>query len=269
MRIAVVAPSTPIEPAVAEAVLALAAERFPEAELAFDPQCFLVHNHFAGTDETRAAALVAAANDPAVDAIWFARGGYGSCRIAQEVLAKLGPAAGAKTYLGYSDAGFLLAGLHRAGIGRVAHGPMPGDIKRPGGADAAARSLAWMVRGDPGALEPALGGRPSLAFNITVLSQLLGTPLEPDFSGRVLMLEDVAEYHYRIDRSLFHITSNRSVRRAAGIRLGRCSDIPENDRDFGEDEEAIARHWCAASGIKWLGRADIGHDAENRVVPFG
>jgi muramoyltetrapeptide carboxypeptidase len=68
---------------------------------------------------------------------------------------------------------------------------------------------------------------------------------------------------------MFHITSNPAVRRVAGIRLGRCSLVPENDRDFGETEEEVVRHWCERSGIPWLGVADIGHDADNKVVPFG
>jgi muramoyltetrapeptide carboxypeptidase len=74
---------------------------------------------------------------------------------------------------------------------------------------------------------------------------------------------------YRTDRSMFHITSNPNVRGVAGIRLGRCSDVPENDPDFGETEEEIARHWCERAGIPYLGRADIGHDSANKVVPFG
>ena len=113
------------------------------------------------------------------------------------------------------------------------------------------------------------GDKPVVAFNITILSQLLGTPLQPDLTGHVIMLEDVSEYLYRIDRALFHITSNPAVRKAAGIRLGRCSDIPDNDPDFGQDEEQIVRYWCDRSGIAYLGRADIGHDAENKIVPFG
>jgi muramoyltetrapeptide carboxypeptidase len=107
------------------------------------------------------------------------------------------------------------------------------------------------------------------AFNLTVFSQLLGTPLQPDLTDHILMIEETGEYMYRIDRSLFHITSNPQVRRVAGISLGRCSAIPENDPDFVLDEVAIAQHWCAVSGIPWLGRADIGHDAANTVVPFG
>ena len=268
MRILVVAPSTPIGEAEAARVAALAAERFPEVELDFHRQCFLSHNHFAGTDRQRTDAFLEAANDPGVDAVWFARGGYGSCRIAEEVLAGLGPAARAKTWLGYSDAGYLLAGLYRSGIGTVAHGPMVRDIVRQGGEAAIERALAWLSRRAPEALEPGLTG-PAAAFNITVFAHMIGTPLQPDLAGHVLILEDVYEHMYRTDRAMFHITSNPDVRRVGGIRLGRCSEVPLNDPDFGETEEEVFRFWCGKSGIPYLGRADIGHDADNKVVPFG
>src|SRR5690349_20458341 len=130
MRIGVVAPSTRLPPETAEQVRRIATERGCDAELVFHPQCFRQHNHFAGTDAERAEAFVEIANDPAYDALWFARGGYGSCRIAEQVVERLGPAARDKVYLGYSDAGFLLAGLYRAGFPRLAHGPMPGDARR-------------------------------------------------------------------------------------------------------------------------------------------
>jgi muramoyltetrapeptide carboxypeptidase len=130
--------------------------------------------------------------------------------------------------------------------------------------------LRYIVERAPDALEPSVSAsHPSAAFNITVLNHILGTALEPDLSGHVLMLEDVSEHIYRIDRSLHHITSFASVRRVAGLRLGRCTDIPSNDPDFGQDEEAVMKHWCAISGIPYLGRADIGHDIDNKVVPFG
>ena len=270
MRIGVVAPSTPIGRDVAERVSGLAREAFPELELVFHPQCFLSHNHFAGPDEVREAAFLEVANDGAFDALWLARGGYGSCRIAEAVLARLGSAAGDKTYLGYSDAGYMLAGLYAAGVGQVAHGPMPQDIRREDGASAVLRALGWLCGRSPEALEPSLDGDiPAAAFNITVFSLLLGTPLQPDLFGHVLMLEDVSEYMYRTDRSMFHITSNPGVREVRGIRLGRCSEVPQNDPDFGETEEEVVRHWCERSGIAFLGRADIGHDAANKVVPFG
>jgi muramoyltetrapeptide carboxypeptidase len=271
-RIGIVAPASRLDPALAERVSALAAERYPDAkvELVFHPQCFLSEGHFAGPDAARAEAFLEVANDPAFDALWFARGGYGSGRIAEDVLPKLEPAAREKRYLGYSDVGMLLAGLYALGFEKLAHGPMPSDIRRAGGEAAAARSLAWLVEGDQASLEASVSsGTKSAAFNITILSHLLGTLLQPDLSGHVLMLEETEEQMYRIDRALFHITSNPGIRKAAGIRLGRCSDILPNEPDFVLQEEEVVRHWCAKSGIRYLGRADIGHDIDNKVVPFG
>ena len=265
MRIAVVAPSCTLKPEAAEAVQALVAKR-GDCELAIHPQCFLSDGHFAGPDEARLAALREVMADSTVDAVWFARGGYGSNRIAEAALTDLPPAAARKLYMGYSDAGFLHAGLHKAGLD-VAWGPMPQDVMRQGGDAAVSRALDWLVRRDPAALEGGLQGA-AMAFNLTVLANLLGTVLEPDLAGVDLLIEDVGEHHYRIDRTMFHLTASPNVRRAARLRLGRVGDIPANDPDFGRDECAIVEDWCARSGIPYGGRADIGHDVRNRVVPF-
>src|SRR5580693_2762389 len=85
------------------------------------------------------------ANDESYDAVWFARGGYGSCRVAEAVMRGLTEPSRRKTYLGYSDAGMLLAALYQAGFRAVAHGPMAQDILRIGGEIAITRALAWMV----------------------------------------------------------------------------------------------------------------------------
>jgi muramoyltetrapeptide carboxypeptidase len=239
-------------------------------DLVFHPQCFSSAGHFAGDDRERIEALVEVANDPSLDAVWFARGGYGACRVAEDAIPQLNTAARHKKWLGYSDAGFLLAGLYKAGFKHVAHGPMPVDLIREDGEKAVKRGLAWLVDGASSSLERGVTpGHPNLAFNLTILSQLLGTPLEPPLEGRVLMLEDVGEYMYRIDRYFFHVTSNPAVRRCAGIRLGRCSAVPKNDPHFVLTEEEVTRFWCERSGIPYLGRADIGHDSDNKVVPFG
>jgi muramoyltetrapeptide carboxypeptidase len=269
-NIAIVAPASRITPELAEDVRAIADKFYgARAALHFHTQCFLASGHFAGTDAERADALIEVANDPRFDAVWFARGGYGSGRIADTVLQNLKPAAKDKLYLGYSDLGYLLAGLYKAGC-KVAHGPMPADLRREGGEKAVTRALPYLVERDRDMLEPNVSpDRPSVAFNITVLNHILGTALEPDLLGHVLMLEEVSEHMYRIDRSLHHITSFASIRRVAGLRLGRCSDIPPNDPDFGHGEEDVMKHWCKVSGIPYLGRADIGHDIDNKVVPFG
>lgn len=270
IRIAVVAPGGRIAPETAERAQTLIASHYPPEALQihFHPQCFAAAGHFAGDDRTRADALVEVANDPSFDAVWFARGGYGACRIAADVIGRLDEPAKAKTYLGYSDTGVLLGALYKAGIGRPVHGPMPGDINRAGGEAAVLRGLAFLTGGEglEGSLE---AGVPRLAYNAAVLSSVLGTPLEPTFAGHVLMIEEVSEYMYRLDRYLFHITSSPAVRTVAGIRLGRISAVPPNDPDFGLHDEAVMQDWCARAAIPYLGRADIGHDIDNKIVPFG
>jgi muramoyltetrapeptide carboxypeptidase len=265
MKIAVVAPSCTLTRQAADRLQALVRER-NDCEVMVHPQCFLADGHFAGPDEARLSALREVMADPSFDAVWFARGGYGSNRIAEAAVADLPEEARSKVYVGYSDAGFLHAAFHKAGL-EVAWGPMPQDFHREAGQGAVTRALDWIVRRDPSSLEPELQG-PAMAFNLTVLAALLGTVLEPDFSGVDLLIEDVSEHHYRIDRTMFHVTASPNVRRVARLRLGRVGNIPANDPDFGRDELSIVKEWCERSGIAFGGRADIGHDVLNRVVPF-
>jgi muramoyltetrapeptide carboxypeptidase len=267
MRIAVVGPSNTVPRDVPERIHALAADRYgtDAPEIFFHPQCFLTEGHFAGPDKARADALVEVANDPQVDAVWFGRGGYGADRIAERAIARMDVNARGKTFLGYSDAGFILAGLLAHGIGVPVHGSMPTDIIRSGGDAAVARSLDWLMAGGKRSVPQS---RKFAAFNLTVLSHLLGTSLQPDLTDRILMVEEVDEPMYAIDRSLFHVTGNADVRKCAGLMLGRCTPVTPNTPDFGLDEVTVARHWCEVSGIPYLGRADIGHDGENKVVPF-
>lgn len=263
MRIGVMAPSCPLKRDAADQVTALATTL--SAELVVHPQCFREEGHFAGVDAERLAALREMMADPAIDAIWFARGGYGSNRIAAEAMHDLPAAAHAKRIVGYSDGGFLLAALHKAGLA-VAHGPMVQDVAREGGEAAVLRTLHWLVNGDAQALEPGLTG-PAFAFNLVVLSSLMGTALEPDFAGAELLIEEVDEELYRIDRFLYHVSSQPGFARLRQLRLGRCKLKP-NDRPFGAELEAVVRHWCERAQVPFGGLADIGHDAANRLVPF-
>lgn len=270
LRIAVVAPSTPITAEDADAVTALARLTHPQVELVFADQCFAVHGHFAGPDTARLDALVEMANRPDIDAIWFARGGYGACRLAEAAVAAMQPVARGKAFLGYSDQGNILAALYRDGFDHVAHGPMLADVRREGGDAAVTRALDWLVSRDPALVDANIRpGERVAAFNLMTLSMLLGTPLEPDLAGHVLLIEEVSEHLYAFDRAMFHITTVLGPRGLAGLRLGRVSAVPENDRPFGMEAEDIAQHWCSINGIPYLGRADIGHDADNKIVPFG
>lgn len=264
-RIAICAPSRSLTADDAARVTALAQD-YPGLELHFHPQCFLEDGHFAGSDTERTAALVDCANDPGFDAVWFARGGYGAARVAEDALQRLDHEADRKTYLGYSDGGVLLGGLYANRIGRQVHASMPADVRRDCGEVAVRRTLAWLA-GERGGLEPSLDHHPAVAFNLYNLAMLCGTPLMPGLAGHVVMVEEVSEYLYAVDRLFFHVTAHLGG--IAGLRLGRITQVPENDAPFGHDEEAIARHWCARHAIPYLGRADIGHDIDNKIVPFG
>ena len=98
---------------------------------------------------------------------------------------------------------------------------------------------------------------------------MIGTPIMPDLSEHVLMIEEVSEHLYAFDRAMFNVTSHLADKGLEGLLLGRVSDVPENDRAFGEEPGDIAQRWCERSGIAYLGRCDIGHDVDNKVVPFG
>ena len=270
MRIGVVAPARPIGPLGATRVGAFAAIAYPQVDLVFHPQCFESDGgHFAGPDARRADAFLELANDAAFDAVWFARGGYGSNRLLDLVMPRLGPPAATKTFIGYSDMGFLLAALYARRIGRPAHGPMPIDIGRPGGDRTVARALGWLATRDRQGLEPGLGGRPAAAFNLAILTSLIGTPWLPDLTDHVLLIEDVSEPLYRIDRMLFQLSAATQLKGLAGLRLGAVSDIQLNDPPWRETPEQMIRRWCAAMDVPYLGTAEIGHTQGNRVVPFG
>ena len=266
-RIAICAPATAITPAHAAAIEQLVADEFPEHSVYVHPQCFESWGHFAGTDLQRLTALLECANDPQYDAVWFAKGGYGSNRIAQAAVAQMNDAARQKTYVGFSDMGYMLAALYRAGIGQPVHGSMPVSARSERGREAVRRVLRWFS-GDGSGLEPHLDGKtPTVAFNLITLAMLVDTPLLPDLTGHVVMVEEVSEHLYAVDRLFFSLSN--TLPRVAGLRLGAVNNVPENDREFGQSAEEIAQYWCARAGIPYLGRAEIGHTADNRIVPFG
>ncbi len=266
-NIAICAPATPITREQADALDVLVAAEFPMHNVTFHDQCFELDGHFAGPDLRRLEALLECANDPAYDAVWFAKGGYGSNRIAEAAVAQMNTAARAKTYVGFSDAGYLLAALYRHGIGQSVHGSMPVSARSEGGREAVRRVLRWFA-GDNSGLEPSVDGKtPVAAFNLITLSMIAGTPMMPDLSGHVVMVEEVSEHLYSIDRLFFNLAG--SLPRVAGLRLGSVTNVPENYREFTQSPEEIAKFWCARAGIPYLGRAEIGHTSANRVVPFG
>ncbi len=271
MKVAVIAPSRSLQRDAVDPLMRVQAQdpELARIHVAIHEQCFLSHGHFAGDDDTRAAAFLEVANDPSIDAIWFARGGYGSGRLLPLIIPALRAPAARKTYLGYSDTGYLLAALAQMGVGQCVHGPLLSDGLRDGGEDALARVLAWLTSRDDASLEPSLGeAKRAYAFNLTILASLAATEHLPTMDGAVLMIEDIGEHLYAVDRHLMTVFTSGRFDRLHGVRCGRISDVPENDIDFGQEAEEIVRFWCERRGVPYLGRADVGHDADNKLVPF-
>ena len=272
LTIGIVAPARSIDRDTADRVTRFTREFYGnDVELHFHPQCFLQSGHFAGSDDARGLAFIEYANAPDIDMIWFARGGYGSMRLKDEVFERLDQNARAKAYLGYSDMGAVLSRLYKLQIGRPIHAPMPAEINRSNGEACISRVLDYVTGRSKDGLETQIASpHPRIAINVTVLEHLIGTQWQPDLSGHVLMLEDVGEYEYAIDRKMFSLCNNANIRSVQGIAAGRFSSVPENDDiEFGASPIEIVRDWCRRSDIPYLGEADIGHDIGNKIVVWG
>jgi muramoyltetrapeptide carboxypeptidase len=151
----------------------------------------------------------------------------------------------------------------------VVHGPMVSDIHRHDGEATVARSLGWMARGDRAGLEPGLRGQPSAAFNLSILTSLIGTPWLPDLTDHVLIVEEVSEPMYAIDRMLFKVANATQLKGIAGLRLGAVTAVQANEPPWGETLDYMMVRWSRDMGVPYLGRAEIGHTQANHVVPFG
>lgn len=204
--------------------------------------------HLAGTDEHRAADLNAAIADPAVRAIWVARGGYGLTRILDRIDWK-GLDADPKLLVGFSDVSALLvAAWQRIGLVSV-HGHFAGQLARqPSEARERLRAVLFGASATgplPGAPLPGtptgVVHGPLVGGNLTVLAALAGTPDAVDASGCVLLLEEVGEAPYRVDRLLTQLRCSGAFDGAVGVAVGapvRCD--PPADRPSATFAQVLA-----------------------------
>lgn len=192
--------------------------------------------YLAGSDAARAADLQAAWCDPAVSVVFCSRGGYGAARLLDLLDWEAMRAAGPKTLVGSSD---ITALHHTFGVELgvpTLHGPMPAcvTIADEGGPEpltwrhlrAALSGEPLTVHGDrvlsPGRAEGVLAGG-----NLSLLASMCGTRWQPDFSGKIVFLEDIGEDPYRIDRMLTQLLQSGAFAGVRGIVLGSwvgCGD---------------------------------------------
>jgi muramoyltetrapeptide carboxypeptidase len=264
-KVAVVAPAGPFDRASFEAGLAIISERYRPT---FDEGLFSQHLYFAGDDSRRIAELNAAFEDESVKAIFSARGGYGAMRLLPNVRLSARP----KPLIGFSD----ITALHQLAQSKgwvSFHAPVLTQLgKQP--KDVIARLFALLESPSPAApltgattLVKGVAEGPLLGGNLSVLTRLLGTPYMAPLDGAVLLLEDVGERPYRLDRMWTHLELAGVFRKVAAIVLGDFTGCEEKEAGYTSDD--ILGLLAAKTGLPCARGFRIGHGELNLPVPLG
>jgi muramoyltetrapeptide carboxypeptidase len=228
----------------------------------YSDEIFTKTGHLAGQDARRFDELERALRSES-RAVILARGGYGLLRFATRIQ----PAD--KLVIGYSDATILHEIWRRAGIPSI-HGPMCTQL----GEDPAAlaRLKALLTHEDPGAIEwepdTARGGKAQgilAGGNLATLASLCGTPLQPSFRDCIVLLEDLSEPPYRLDRLLTQLLQSGAFVGAKGFVIG---DLWAPGEDPQGRTETVAERLLPLS-VPVVFEAPFGHAGRNQPVLFG
>lgn len=264
-RIAIVAPAGPFDRDSFEAGLALLSQRYLAH---YDPRIFDKHRYLAGSDARRLAELSAALENPQVRAVFCARGGYGALRL----LANLPAQRADKPIIGFSDITAIHQWQQRNG-GVSIHGPVLTQLGRLGSA-AAERLFRLLESGRPpealrgtATYVPGIAEGPLLGGNMSVFTRLIGTGFMPDLEGALLLLEDVGERPYRLDRMWMHLELAGVFRKISGIALGTFTHCEERDGGYSSDD--VLRELAEAAGLPCVAGFPVGHGDVNEAVPLG
>ena len=273
-RVALVAAAGPIP----EGGVERAMERVREMgwEPAAGQYCRGRRGYLSGSDTERAADLNDALRDPAVDAVWFLRGGYGTMRILDEIdwpaLARH-----PKALIGYSDNTAVHLAANAVGVAAF-HGPHPHqpafpDFARDGllrvltSAEAAGELPFPADRPRAETLAGGAAEGPLVGGNLSMLSATLGTPYERQPEGAILFIEEVGEHPYRLDRLLSHLKLAGVLDTVAGIAVGGITEAPGADGDRVSRE--VLHDRLGGLGIPVAAGFPFGHVDDNWTLPMG
>jgi muramoyltetrapeptide carboxypeptidase len=228
--------------------------------------------YLAGPDDSRRSDLNRFADDPSIDAIWCIRGGYGATRLLNG-LDYTAWRERPRALIGYSD----ITALHAA-IGPRAdlvtfHGPTARahltDFTRSSlcaaltnGAVTLAAPQATTLRG--GSASGILAGG-----NLAVLTALCGTPFAPRLDGAILVLEDVNEAVYRLDRMLTQLRSTGALDRVSAIAFGQFTDIPEDQSTEQGSLDDLLAEVADQCGVPCVASIPVGHIDDQWTIPLG
>ena len=226
--------------------------------------------YLAASDEARAAALTEAFSRPELRAVFAARGGYGTMRILPSVDWSMAAASG-KPLVGFSDLTAVHLTLQREGV-RSVHGPV---VTRLGEEppDALDRLFAILQSKEappplqgrivvPGEAEGRLVGG-----NLSLITRLLGTPYLPSLRGAILLVEEVGERPYRLDRMWTHLRLAGVLDEIAGVAVGDLTDCAEPRGGHGAAE--VMDELLLELGKPAIAGLPIGHGEVHQAVVLG
>lgn len=274
-RIALVAPAGPIRERDLER--AIANTRAFGWEPVTGAHVLARYSYFAARDAERLADLNAALRDDSIDAVWCIRGGYGVMRILEGIdfdALRRRP----RVVMGYSDITALHAGVNRCAEMISYHSPVAREDITPFTRDSFVRAVigsadscgvatgARTIRG--GTARGRLAGG-----NLSLIAALAGTPFLPDLAGAILVLEDVNEALYRVDRMLVQLHLAGALRELAGIAVGHCTgcDADETPEDSRETRtlDHVLREFADALSIPCIAGIPLGHVGNHWTIPLG
>ena len=242
-------------------------------ESVFDNRLYSVDNIAAGSDTLRCSIIQEYMDRDDIDAIWMARGGYGSIRIIDKLdFSKF--MKHPKPIIGFSDVTVFHGKLSRLGIPSI-HASMPHILanKTP----EALQSLIDALTGKPLHYEwPSyplnrLGDAEGLMVggNLSVLCGMLGSNSFPETDGKILFLEDVDEYIYHVERMMYALKRAGKLDHLKALVIGGLTDIHDNPDPFGKTVEQAIFDVVKEYDYPVCFGFPAGHQAENRAIVLG
>ena len=275
-RVAMAAPARAVSPD--EMAPAIATLESWGLQVAVPEGLYEQEGQLAGSDVHRAALLQKALDDPETNAIFCCRGGYGTVRIIDR-LDFTRFAEHPKWIVGYSDITVLHSHIHNTLGLPTLHATMP--INMPGRETPATRTLHDALFGTGRvyvdyAWEPSAANRegtaqaPVVGGNLSILYSLCGSCSQIDTRGKILLIEDLDEYLYHIDRMMLNLKRCGMLDGLAGLLVGGLTDMHDNTVPFGSTAQQIVQDAVANYDYPVCFGAPFGHLGDNNLaLPLG
>jgi len=229
---------------------------------------------FAGTDQSRLEDLKTALYAPEIKAIFSARGGYGSNRIADEIdwrYLKSHP----KWLIGFSDITLLLGSIFNAGIASI-HGIMPSFFTWENANESISglRELLFERPVDIISYDHPLNNHGTaeaqvIGGNLSILTSMIGTSSDYDYRDKILLIEEISEPPYRIDRMMVQLKRSGKLDHLRGLLCGQFTYCRDDDDPFGKTAYEIVREHVTHLTIPQVYGFPVGHTSINYPVIIG